>query len=104
MKNKKIEQFNLDIIRIRVDLGNEIFTDAEIPRGHLITADTIESLVSKFNEYRLSKNAEIVEINNSEVVLDTADLTILVLFDMDSDRDITSEEIKKFNNLLEGVS
>lgn len=75
----KKENFKVVINRIRIDLGSEIFVDClEASEIVLFDESTLPKVANKLKAFIKKRNGEFIEYSDSQITIDTMDLTIYV--------------------------
>ena len=70
------KKYEINLTRIRVDLGDDMFVDAEVPNYPIFEADTIKKIVLELKRYIRGKKGEVVEFFGKNLSFDTPDLTV----------------------------
>jgi len=95
--------YKLDISRVRVDLGNDTFVDAETPLESTAEASTIPKLVDRMIQIYSPRNMEIVDVERSTFRIDTTDLTIDFSVERSDGQDLTDSEAQELSDALEAA-
>lgn len=70
------KKFAYVVSRIRVDLGGDIFVDADIPIESLFSGPTRESVVEQLKKFVTERSGEIIEQSGNSITFDTSELTV----------------------------
>lgn len=94
--------FSFSIERIRLDLGNEVFTEAIISQEVQNTFShhaSLEELISEIKTFLTERHGEYVEFDGDLFIFDTKETTIYGMFFF-NDEEIDEDEIEALETKL----
>lgn len=98
--------YSLEILRSRVDYGNDIFGDAEFEETVLTQGKTLKSLIENLKTLYAGRNLQIVELLDDTLTIDTNELTLWLLVRKtsidDSSTDLSTNELEELASLVKG--
>ena len=88
--------------RVRVNLGNDTFVDADGSQEGIIfaSANTLEKFAYAMRSAISDRNGEIIEVSNDKVVFETANLTVTIDISNHTYEQLSDKETIAFTDLL----